>query len=97
MQEINTVKPTHETTAPAWVPSPRSIDAARVTGFMRWLESERGLAFADYDALWQWSAEAIGDFWSALWDWAAIRSTSPREQTLADAAMPGAVWFPVSA
>lgn len=84
----------NDSNAPAWVPSPRNIDAARVTEFMRWLESERGLAFADYDALWRWSVDAIGDFWSALWDWADIRSTPARGQALSDAAMPGAVWFP---
>jgi acetoacetyl-CoA synthetase len=94
MQEINTVKPIKEIVAPAWVPSPQDVDAARVTEFMRWLESERGLAFADYDALWQWSVDAVGDFWSALWDWGSIRSTSPRGQALVDAVMPGAVWFP---
>ena len=26
----------------------------------------------DYDALWQWSVDEIGDFWSAVWDFTGV-------------------------
>lgn len=80
--------------APAWTPTPQQIEAARITQFTRWLAQSRGLHFDDYDALWRWSVDDVDGFWRALWDWAEIRSPQPRGAALADAAMPGAQWFP---
>lgn len=82
------------TAVPAWSPSSETIRRARVTAFMQWLERERGLSFADYDALWQWSVDHIGDFWLALWEWADIVSPQMPIVALAEASMPGATWFP---
>jgi acetoacetyl-CoA synthetase len=78
----------------AWQPSAERIQAARVTAFMDWLARERGLEFADYGALWQWSVTELDAFWGAVWDWFAIRSAQPRGRALARAEMPGAQWFP---
>ncbi|WP_415914096.1 acetoacetate--CoA ligase [Paraburkholderia sp. J12] len=61
---------------------------------MQWLARERGLAFDSYAALWQWSVEDLDAFWTALWDWADLRSATPRGKALESAAMPGARWFP---
>ncbi|WP_434034755.1 acetoacetate--CoA ligase [Cupriavidus sp. a3] len=83
-----------EAAAPAWAPSPDIVRRARITAFMRWLEQERGLAFADYNALWQWSVEEIDAFWLALWQWADIPTPIAPRVALADASMPGANWFP---
>ncbi|MFP4905911.1 acetyl-coenzyme A synthetase N-terminal domain-containing protein, partial [Paraburkholderia sp. BR14261] len=80
--------------APAWTPAPQQVESARITRFMKWLGEARGLAFDDYDSLWRWSVEDIDAFWCALWDWAQIPSREPRGVALADAAMPGARWFP---
>ncbi|SAL81896.1 acetoacetyl-CoA synthetase [Caballeronia arvi] len=81
-------------TLPAWSPSSDIIDHARVTQFMQWLEKERGLSFANYDALWQWSVNEIDAFWLALWQWAGIPSVQKPQVALAEASMPGATWFP---
>ncbi|MFP6560143.1 acetoacetate--CoA ligase [Paraburkholderia sp. B3] len=80
--------------APAWVPSPDTVARARVTEFTQWLARERGLAFDSYDALWRWSVDDLDGFWSALWDWADLRSATPRGKPLENASMPGARWFP---
>ncbi|WP_233871508.1 acetoacetate--CoA ligase [Paraburkholderia adhaesiva] len=79
---------------PAWTPSPETVARARVIEFTQWLANERDLSFNDYDALWRWSVDDIDAFWSAIWDWAGIASDTPRGKALADAAMPGARWFP---
>ncbi|MEX3961348.1 acetoacetate--CoA ligase [Paraburkholderia sp. EG286B] len=79
---------------PAWTPAPQQVESARITRFMTWLGETRGLAFDDYDALWRWSVEDVDAFWCALWDWAQIPSRAARGVALADAAMPGARWFP---
>ncbi|TAM03032.1 MAG: acetoacetate--CoA ligase [Paraburkholderia sp.] len=94
-QETENVSPSPEANAPlAWAPSPETVANARITEFMHWLARERGLAFDDYDALWRWSVDDLDAFWSAIWDWAGIASDTPRGRALADAAMPGARWFP---
>jgi acetoacetyl-CoA synthetase len=59
-----------------------------------WLRRERGLDFADYEALRRWSVEHVSDFWQALWDHFAIESPTPHERVLAAETMPGATWFP---
>lgn len=78
----------------AWSPPAEMISKAKVTAFMGWLGRERGLKFANYDALWQWSVTDIDAFWGAVWDYFAIPSAVPRGRALADAGMPGAKWFP---
>jgi len=79
---------------PAWRPSAAVLRAAKITAFTDWLAAERGLRFADYDALWRWSVEDLEGFWGAVWDYFAIPSATPRTRVLADARMPGARWFP---
>jgi len=78
----------------AWQPSAAAIRAAKITVFTDWLATERGLRFADYDALWRWSVDDLEGFWGAVWDYFAIPATTPRTRVLADARMPGAQWFP---
>jgi len=79
---------------PAWQPSAAMIRAAKITGFTDWLAAERGLTFADYDALWRWSVDDLEGFWGAVWDYFAIPAATPRIRVLADSRMPGAQWFP---
>ena len=77
-----------------WTPSPTWIENARITHFQRWLARERGLDFADYDAMWRWSVEDIEGFWTEIWDYFDIKSSTPCESVLASETMPGARWFP---
>ena len=79
---------------PAWRPSPETMRAAKLTAFSDWLARERGLRFADYDALWRWSVEDLEGFWGAIWDCFAIPCATRRSRVLASASMPGAQWFP---
>ena len=79
---------------PAWQPSAAVVRAAKITAFSDWLAAERGLRFADYDALWRWSVSDLEGFWGAIWDWFAIPAATPPARVLADPKMPGARWFP---
>jgi acetoacetyl-CoA synthetase len=65
-----------------------------MTAFMRWLEAERGLSFADYDALWRWSVDDLDGFWRAIWDFCGVRADGDPSPVLASREMPGARWFP---
>ncbi len=74
-----------------WEPPEELRDGATMTRYMRWLESERGLSFDDYAALWEWSTEEIEDFWASIWEFFDVRASY--DEVLADNSMPGAKWF----
>lgn len=77
-----------------WEPTPRSIERARITRYLRWLENERGLRFAHYAALWRWSVDDLEAFWASIWDFFGVRASAPYATVLAADVMPGAEWFP---
>jgi acetoacetyl-CoA synthetase len=79
---------------PIWTPSADVVRNAKITAYTDWLKHSRGLAFADYPALWQWSVTDLEAFWRSIWDYFDIRSAAPFERVLARRAMPGAQWFP---
>jgi len=76
-----------------WTPDPADAATTAVAAFMRRLTDERGLSFATYEELWQWSVRDLDGFWSAVWDFFEVHSTQPYERVVDSRAMPGAVWF----
>ncbi|QNP61380.1 acetoacetate--CoA ligase [Paenacidovorax monticola] len=74
--------------------TPTSPFVPRLRLYQDWLRAERGLAFADYDALWRWSVTDLDAFWQSVWDFFDLRSPTPHSAVLADNRMPGARWFP---
>ncbi|MDH3520633.1 MAG: acetoacetate--CoA ligase [Myxococcales bacterium] len=80
---------------PLWQPSRERIERANLTAFMRWLEARRGVATADYPALYRWSIEHPDAFWSAVWDFCEVIGDGPGPALAAGSGrMPGTVWFP---
>ena len=77
-----------------WTPNADWIARCNITKFLRWLNDERGLIFATYDALWMWSVTETEAFWAALWEFFSIQSSTPYERVLTSGEMPGAEWFP---
>ena len=82
-----------EPAEPLWHASPERVERAHITAFLRWLERERGLTFADYESLWQWSVNDLEGFWGALWHFLDIRASRPYVKVLGAREMPGAQWF----
>ena len=80
-------------TQPIWTPSPLRISHSRLQHYMHWLARERGLEFADYPALWEWSVAHLEEFWQTIWDYFALRSSVPHTSVLQDRSMPGTRWF----
>ncbi|HEV8692026.1 MAG TPA: acetoacetate--CoA ligase, partial [Ideonella sp.] len=68
--------------------------APRITVYQRWLADTRGLRFARYEDLWQWSVTDLDAFWRSIWDFFALESPTPPGTVLAEDRMPGARWFP---
>jgi acetoacetyl-CoA synthetase len=63
--------------------------------FMRVVERARGVRIdGDYRTLWRWSVTDLPAFWGQLWNYFDVRAHTPPTAVLADAAMPGARWFP---
>jgi acetoacetyl-CoA synthetase len=65
-----------------------------LTRYLGWLREKRGLKFADYAALWEWSTGQPEIFWRTIVDFFAVRFHAPAEGVLSSRAMPGAHWFP---
>jgi acetoacetyl-CoA synthetase len=76
-----------------WKPPAELVERSRLREFMRWLQAERGLGFATYDELWQWSVDDLEAFWSAIWDFFEVQADGEAEQALGNREMPGAEWF----
>ncbi len=66
---------------------------AQMRLYREWLERERGLGFADYAAMWEWSTTDLGGFWRSIWDYRQLQSPTPYASVLEGDAMPGAKWF----
>ncbi|MBA3946229.1 MAG: acetoacetate--CoA ligase [Herpetosiphonaceae bacterium] len=76
-----------------WEPSDELQEHSSMRQYMRWLEQTRGLHFASYAALWQWSVDDIAGFWSSLVTFFDVRLSGTAAQVLSSRDMPGARWF----
>jgi len=83
-----------------WEPGPEEIERARITGYRRWLASDRGIALgggtgpAAYRELWEWSVTEPGPFWDSLWDYFGILGERDGGPVLTGGQMPDVTWFP---
>jgi acetoacetyl-CoA synthetase len=77
-----------------WTPPAGARGQFEIGRYLDWLESERGLAFADYHELHRWSVSDLEGFWGSLWDFFEIRAKTPYTRVLGSDRMPGAQWFP---
>ena len=76
-----------------WRPSMERVKAAQVTAYRGWLAETRGLAFEDYESLWQWSVDELEEFWQSIWTCFGFTSPTPYARVLDRHVMPGAKWF----
>jgi acetoacetyl-CoA synthetase len=65
----------------------------QIRRYQDWLRAHRGLAFDDYQALWEWSVTDVEAFWQSTWDYLGLQSPTPHAKVLAEEKMPGARWF----
>ncbi|MEV4625623.1 acetoacetate--CoA ligase [Micromonospora sp. NPDC049523] len=77
-----------------WEPPVDVRETTRIGDYLRWLREHRGLDFADYPALWQWSVTDLDAFWRSIWDYFEVIAHTPPTTTLSGDRMPGVEWFP---
>ena len=76
-----------------WEPPADVRETTRIGHYLAWLEHERGLIFADYAALWEWSVTDLTGFWQSIWDYFEVIAHEQPTAVLGDPVMPGATWF----
>ncbi len=79
---------------PLWTPTAATIAATNLTRYLGWLAQTRNLRFADYAALWTWSTEEPGAFWTSMLEFFNVRLHTPASCALSSMDLPGAHWFP---
>ncbi|GAA1827288.1 acetoacetate--CoA ligase [Pseudonocardia ailaonensis] len=77
-----------------WKPSPEGVEALRLTRFARRVGETRGLYFAGYPELWEWSVRDLPGFWQSVVDFFGVRFHAPPTEILTDDEMPFTRWFP---
>jgi acetoacetyl-CoA synthetase len=79
---------------PLWVPSAERKASANISRFMERVNQRHQKELKTYTDLYQWSVDALPDFWAEVWDFVDIRS-SRRFDTVVDdlSKFPGASWF----
>jgi acetoacetyl-CoA synthetase len=65
----------------------------QIRRYQQWLRQTRGLEFADYQGLWEWSVRDLEAFWRSIWEYFELQSPTPFRRVLAEQKMPGARWF----
>jgi acetoacetyl-CoA synthetase len=76
-----------------WAPDAAVTERARVTAYLRWLATERGLGLDGYDALWGWSTSHPAEFWATIWDYFGVLGERGPGPVLAGGPMPDVRWF----
>jgi acetoacetyl-CoA synthetase len=80
--------------APLWAPSEERIARSNLTAYRRWLADTKGLGFAGYQELWDWSVSDLDAFWRSVWEFFEVGDGEAPSPGLAERRMPGARWFP---
>jgi acetoacetyl-CoA synthetase len=77
-----------------WAPDREVAAGSQLAAFTRVAAEHTGRSFGSYDDLLQWSIDDADGFWATFADWVGVRWHDRPTAALADASMPGAVWFP---
>jgi len=77
-----------------WTPDPERAATCPLATFTESIRRRGAIQDDDYQSLLRWSVEEPDEFWSAMAEDAGVEWRSAPTATLADASMPGAIWFP---
>jgi acetoacetyl-CoA synthetase len=77
-----------------WTPSADRIAASAMTGFRLWCADRYKVDLPNHDAFHQWSIEARGDFWSAVWEYCGVKGERGERALINGDVMLDARFFP---
>jgi len=77
-----------------WEPTAEAVRQSNLTRYLRWLETDRGLKFADYEDLRKWSVADLEAFWKSIVDFFDVKFDQQTRTVLSSRDLPGAHWFP---
>ncbi|MEE2035062.1 acetoacetate--CoA ligase [Rhodococcus chondri] len=77
-----------------WSPDAERIATCRMSQYQRWLADSKNVVTTDYRSLWRWSVDDLDGFWSSIWDYFDVVSSTRISTALVDPTMPEAQWFP---
>ncbi|KAG0003727.1 hypothetical protein BGZ65_001406 [Modicella reniformis] len=69
-----------------WEPS--NIESKEMEMFRFFVNKKHSLSLANYDDLWQWSVDKIGQFWNAVWTYTNVIASTPHFGPAVDASVP---------
>jgi acetoacetyl-CoA synthetase len=78
---------------PLWKPSLSDINSSNLHRYRQYLKQKYNLAFGDYHELWQWSVDSTELFWTSIWDFFEVKSSSDYTSVTDGALMPKTKWF----
>lgn len=79
-----------------WSPTEASVRATNLWSLRELVRRRHGIELDDYTQFWQWSVDEPGAFWDAVREHAGIVGDGLVGPALAEARMPGAVWYPAA-
>ncbi|KAF8951833.1 hypothetical protein BGZ46_003781, partial [Entomortierella lignicola] len=75
---------------------PTNLENNEMEKFRLYVNQKHSLSLANYSDLWQWSVDEIGDFWTAVWEYTNVISSTPHSGPVVDGSVPMDVfpaWF----
>lgn len=76
-----------------WEPGTEFKENSRLSHYIQWLKSSKGLIFENYAALWQWSVDQPAPFWESIWTYFDLKSYTPYREIMTPDPMPDTRWF----
>jgi len=77
-----------------WEPSEEMKKNSNMTGFIEEVNKKYNKQISNYEELYDWSINALEDFWASLWDYLGIKASKDYDLVVDDPKkMPGAKWF----
>ncbi len=78
-----------------WTPSDESVKSSQMLTFKKHIEGKYDVTLPEYNDLWLWSVDNIGDFWSEVWDFCGIKASKKGEANfIAGDSIEDAEFFP---
>ena len=78
---------------PIWTPDEKSVRESRIVEFGEFVAERFGVRARDYHELWTWSVSHLDEFWSAVWEYFDVQSSTPLGRVLEGPSMQSSRWF----